>query len=179
MSAGMDASVAPAFCHPAFPAGLLRRRQHALLACCLRSLYLLLCLLVFCPAEAGAEGDLPPAPPAPSLSLELEQLDLSGLPGLPPLPAEDEVLPAAATQALPLPDNGRQRRGRCGPAGSPPLERPGRGARICGVLPAIRSRAAGLFDRPAYRPGIVRLPPLCQRGPQASCPDPWPVGRQP
>ena len=88
MSAGMDASVAPAFCHPAFPAGLLRRRQHALLACCLRSLYLLLCLLVFCPAEAGAEGDLPPAPPAPSLSLELEQLDLSGLPGLPPLPAE-------------------------------------------------------------------------------------------
>ena len=104
MSAGMDASVAPAFCHPAFPAGLLRRRQHALLACCLRSLYLLLCLLVFCPAEAGAEGDLPPAPPAPSLSLELEQLDLSGLPGLPPLPAEDEVLPAAATQALPLPD---------------------------------------------------------------------------
>ncbi|MDY6233168.1 MAG: hypothetical protein SPI23_00605, partial [Desulfovibrio sp.] len=90
----MDASVAPAFCHPAFPAGLLRRRQHALLACCLRSLYLLLCLLVFCPAEAGAEGDLPPAPPAPSLSLELEQLDLSGLPGLPPLPAEDEVLPA-------------------------------------------------------------------------------------
>ena len=104
MSAGMDASVAPAFCHPAFPAGLLRRRQHALFACCLRSLYLLLCLLVFCPAEAGAEGDLPPAPPAPSLSLELEQLDLSGLPGLPPLPAEDEVLPAAATQALPLPD---------------------------------------------------------------------------
>ena len=104
MSAGMDASVAPAFCHPAFPAGLLRRRQHGLLACCLRSLYLLLCLLVFCPAEAGAEGDLPPAPPAPSLSLELEQLDLSGLPGLPPLPAEDEVLPAAATQALPLPD---------------------------------------------------------------------------
>ena len=100
----MDASVAPAFCHPAFPAGLLRRRQHGLLACCLRSLYLLLCLLVFCPAEAGAEGDLPPAPPAPSLSLELEQLDLSGLPGLPPLPAEDEVLPAAATQALPLPD---------------------------------------------------------------------------
>ena len=106
MSAGMDASVAPAFCHPAFPAGLLRRRQHGLLACCLRSLYLLLCLLVFCPAEAGAEGDLPPAPPAPSLSLELEQLDLSGLPGLPPLPAEDEVLPAAATQALPLPDEG-------------------------------------------------------------------------
>ena len=104
MSAGMDASVAPAFCHPAFPAGLLRRRQHGLLACCLRSLYLLLCLLVFCPAEAGAEGALPPAPPAPSLSLELEQLDLSGLPGLPPLPAEDEVLPAAATQALPLPD---------------------------------------------------------------------------
>lgn len=104
MSAGMDASVAPAFCHPAFSAGLLRRRQHGLLACCLRSLYLLLCLLVFCPAEAGAEGDLPPAPPAPSLSLELEQLDLSGLPGLPPLPAEDEVLPAAATQALPLPD---------------------------------------------------------------------------
>ena len=104
MSAGMDASVAPAFCHPAFPAGLLRRRQHGLLACCLRSLYLLLCLLVFCPAEAGAEGDLPTAPPAPSLSLELEQLDLSGLPGLPPLPAEDEVLPAAATQALPLPD---------------------------------------------------------------------------
>lgn len=100
----MDASVAPAFCHPAFSAGLLRRRQHALLACCLRSLCLLLCLLVFCPAEAGAEGDLPPAPPAPSLSLELEQLDLSGLPGLPPLPAEDEVLPAAATQALPLPD---------------------------------------------------------------------------
>lgn len=104
MSAGMDASVAPAFCHPAFSAGLLRRRQHALLACCLRSLCLLLCLLVFCPAEAGAEGDLPPASPAPSLSLELEQLDLSGLPGLPPLPAEDEVLPAAATQALPLPD---------------------------------------------------------------------------
>ena len=104
MSAGMDASVAPAFCHPAFPAGLLRRRQHGLLACCLRSLYLLLCLLVFCPAEAGAEGDLPTAPPAPSLSLELEQLDLSGLPGLPPLPVEDEVLPAAATQALPLPD---------------------------------------------------------------------------
>ena len=70
MSAGMDASVAPAFCHPAFPAGLLRRRQHGLLACCLRSLYLLLCLLVFCPAEAGAEGDLPTAPPAPSLPVE-------------------------------------------------------------------------------------------------------------
>ncbi|MGF0001518.1 phosphodiester glycosidase family protein [Desulfovibrio sp. SGI.133] len=104
----MDASVAPAFCHSAFPAALLRRRQHALLACCLRSLCLLLCLLVcllvFCPAEAEAEENLPPVPPAPSLSLELEQLDLSGLPGLPPLPAEDEVLPAAATQALPLPD---------------------------------------------------------------------------
>ena len=100
----MDASVAPAFCHPAFPAALLRSRQHALLACCLRSLCLLLCLLVFCPAAAEAEENLPPAPPAPSLSLELEQLDLSGLPGLPPLPAEDEVLPAAATQALPLPD---------------------------------------------------------------------------
>lgn len=100
----MDASVAPAFCYPAFPAALLRRRQHALLACCLRSLCLLLCLLVFCPAEAEAEENLPPVPPAPSLSLELEQLDLSGLPGLPPLPAEDEVLPAAATQALPLPD---------------------------------------------------------------------------
>lgn len=100
----MDASVAPAFCHPAFPAALLRSRQHALLACCLRSLCLLLCLLVFCPAAAEAEENLPPVPPAPSLSLELEQLDLSGLPGLPPLPAEDEVLPAAATQALPLPD---------------------------------------------------------------------------
>ena len=104
MSAGMDASVAPAFCHPASLAGLPRRRQHALLACCLRPVCLLLLLLIFCPAGAGAEGSAPPAPPAPSLSLELEQLDLSGLPGLPPLPAEDEVLPAAATPALPLPD---------------------------------------------------------------------------
>lgn len=102
MSAGMDASVAPVFCHPASFAALLRHRQHALLACCLRPLCLLLCLLVFCPVKAGAEGDIPPAPPAPSLSLELEQLDLSGLPGLPPLPAEDEVLPAAATHSLPL-----------------------------------------------------------------------------
>ena len=102
MSAGMDASVAPAFCHPASFAALLRHRQHALLACCLRPLCLLLCLLIFCPVKAGAEGDIPPAPPAPSLSLELEQLDLSGLPGLPPLPAEDEVLPAAATHSLPL-----------------------------------------------------------------------------
>ena len=59
MSAGMDASVAPAFCHPAFPAALLRSRQHALLACCLRSLCLLLCLLVFCPAAAEAEENLP------------------------------------------------------------------------------------------------------------------------
>ena len=98
----MDASVAPAFCHPASFAALLRHRQHALLACCLRPLCLLLCLLIFCPVKAGAEGDIPPAPPAPSLSLELEQLDLSGLPGLPPLPAEDEVLPAAATHSLPL-----------------------------------------------------------------------------
>lgn len=102
MSAGMDASVAPAFCHPASFAALLRHRQHALLACCLRLLCLLLCLLVFCPVKAGAEGDIPPAAPAPSLSLELEQLDLSGLPGLPPLPAEDEVLPAAVTHSLPL-----------------------------------------------------------------------------
>lgn len=104
MSAGMDASVAPAFCHPASFAALRRHRQHALFVCCLRPLCLLLCLLIFCPVKAGAEGDIPPAPPAPSLSLELEQLDLSGLPGLPPLPAEDEVLPAAATHSLPLPD---------------------------------------------------------------------------
>ena len=98
----MDASVAPAFCHPASFAALRRHRQHALFVCCLRPLCLLLCLLIFCPVKAGAEGDIPPAPPAPSLSLELEQLDLSGLPGLPPLPAEDEVLPAAATHSLPL-----------------------------------------------------------------------------
>lgn len=104
MSAGMDASVAPAFCHPASPAGLTRRRQHALRACCLRPVCLLLWLLVFCPAKAGAEGSPPSAHPSPSLSLELEQLDLSGLPGLPPLPAEDEAPPAAASRAQPLPD---------------------------------------------------------------------------
>ena len=93
MSAGMDASVAPVFFRPAtlLPAGRPRRGRQDSLACCLRPLCLLLCLLLCCPWGAAAEGSAPPASPAPSL--ELEQLDLSGLPGLPPLP--DAALPEA------------------------------------------------------------------------------------
>lgn len=104
MSAGMDASVAPVFFRPAtlLPAGRPRRGRQDSLACCLRPLCLLLCLLLCCPWGAAAGGSAPPASPAPSL--ELEQLDLSGLPGLPPLPAEDDILPAAASRSLPLPE---------------------------------------------------------------------------
>ena len=131
MSAGMDASVAPVFFRPAtlLPAGRPRRGRQDSLACCLRPLCLLLCLLLCCPWGAAAGGSAPPASPAPSL--ELEQLDLSGLPGLPPLPAEDDILPAAASRPCRSRKRPRQRTpvpGPMRPCRKPPLECPGSGA---------------------------------------------------
>lgn len=93
------------FLSPAFPAGhgSAAGRTAFLPAVFARSTCCSACWSSALP-KPERKGTFRLPPPAPSLSLELEQLDLSGLPGLPPLPAEDEVLPAAATQALPLPD---------------------------------------------------------------------------